>query len=111
MSSFRQVSFSLGTAAVAFGIFAVAATLPALASGSGISQLDSGYTTAINIARVIVAIIGVGLLVALVAEWNGHKNVGKMLIEFLGAAICIIFAINPTTVLGMFGVTGAVLGH
>ena len=88
----------------------------ALAAGSGISQLDSGFTTGVNVGRVIAAIIAVALLVHLIANYAGvhsaqNRNPAALALafaEFLGIAVCVIFATNPSVILGLFGVSGAI---
>lgn len=89
-------------------IVVVAAT-PALASGSGVAALDSSVSNITNIFKVVCAILGLGLLVAMLAEFAGHKHLGKLGIEFAGIIVCILLAVNAGAILTLFGVSSAVI--
>lgn len=96
------------TALLTTGLFALCGAL-ALASGSGVSQIDSGATAIVTLFKVIVGILGIGFFVGILVEFAGHKHLGKMAIEFIGVIVCIILAVNSTTVLSLFGVSASLI--
>ena len=81
----------------------------AFAAATGITPIDNGQATIVQVVQGLAAFGAIFLLGVLVWDFVQHRNIARSIFEFLGVVLLGLIAVNAQQVAGIFAVNGAMI--
>lgn len=89
--------------------FCFMAAVPALASTSGISQVDSGGNSIVTLVEYLAGLGAIVLIAFSIWELFGHGKLKQAGVEFVSGVIVGILAVNAQSIASFLHLTGALV--